>query len=230
MMAKQAKIAGRDDEESKRPDNRWRLYSPAAADCRWYFRCADGALGFKAMNPDADGHTDPTTRMLRIADVPKERRIRLALGQLSMPTYRTIALAYGGRQHTPEMRRVLGDFPDLAMRLPRCQTSYQRYREDGGTLDLDVWLTKRCRDKGKADSALVRLRDEAEHAVSDALAAYQSVRTQPTEEELAGEERPARRAPRGRESPAPTKPKIRRRSVLERVRAEIEAKLGRRIV
>lgn len=29
-------------------DNRWRLNSPAAADVRWYFRCAGAALGARA--------------------------------------------------------------------------------------------------------------------------------------------------------------------------------------
>lgn len=216
-----------------RPDNRWRLNSPAADDVRWFFRCAAAAIGHRASPcaPYAETEThgqrkgpecvyvhatkrsasEATTSKSDdvLAAVARERRIRTALEQVSTPTYRTLQLAYESRQHTPEIRRVLGDFADLAMRLPRCQAAYARYVEGAEKpLEIEVWLTKRCRDVGKGDGALRSVREDAERAIGDALAAYQTRRIPPGDDE----------------KEEPQKP---RRSPLERVRAAIMRDRGR---
>jgi hypothetical protein len=274
-----------EQQQEAKKDSRWRLNSPAAADCKWYFRCSGAALGVRASRCEMPAPTVfiPPPKLPRVTkicckcmlvvdrlveecpgvgchgrkfrdsprqhdtstmyvhesnsgasksstEVPdyvlpgvvKERRIRVALEQLSRHVYHILELAYAGRQHTPEMRRVLGDHSDLASRLPRCQAAYNRYVDDGGTWGLEVWLTRRCRDRGKADPGLLRIREEAETAIGDALAEYQRYRTPPSDNERDRIERAAKKGLKGHKPP-PKRKKIRRRSVLERVRAEVEA-------
>ena len=65
-----------------------------------------------------------------IAAVPKERRIREGMEQLSTVTHRTLELAYGGRALSKDIRIVFGSFGDLALRMPRCNSAYQLYWEE----------------------------------------------------------------------------------------------------
>ncbi|MFA5186306.1 MAG: hypothetical protein WC551_07520 [Patescibacteria group bacterium] len=138
----------------------------------------------KASKRGASASTTEMPESVRQA-VVKERRIRRGLEKLPPKLYRTLELAYEAHQHGPEIRGVLGDFSDLAMRLPRCRKAYEKYLVDpeGDGLSMEVWLTRWCRVRGKADSALMRIRDETEEAISAALEAYQRVRIPPSSHE-----------------------------------------------
>ncbi len=265
------------ESEIKR-DNRWRLNSPAAADIRWFCRCAGADMGFSAsrfempaetvrhpdrfecrkcgkLSPGGPGSkcrgcgaplldfdrvmpnptrppaspatTDKPDRVL--AATAKERRIRAGLVRMRREVAVFLLEAYTARQHTPEMRRALGDFADLAMRGAKCQAAYGRYveacAEDGEKpLELEVWLTKRCREKGKADGGLTRWREDTEHAVCDALEEYQRVRIPPGASSTDLKLRRWADMFNGGEVP---RVQSKRRSPLERVREAIERERGR---
>jgi hypothetical protein len=168
-------------------------------------------------NPSRGGSSPSTTsKPDHVVDaVAKERRIRTALARVEPSVRALLERAYTARQYTPEIRRVLGEFADVAMRLPRCVNAYERYlsawhrkrpperldselwpevhtpplaartaRRSGldvkepdpeQPMELEDWLTRVCREKGK-ERSLLAMKEEAERAICDALAEYQAFR------------------------------------------------------
>jgi hypothetical protein len=142
------------------------------------------------------------------AAVAKIRRIEEGLSKLPHEALNIFERVYNGRQHTPEIRRELGDYADFIMRLPRCQRAYSKYVEEwraskdplkGSLKDIVTWLTFKC-IKSRDDS-LKKMREDGESIIAGWIARYARARV--------------------RDQKEVSEPKQRRRSVLESVRGEI---------
>jgi hypothetical protein len=200
-----------DAAESECPFCRGRRFS-------WPRPRPEGVMAVKASKRCA---ARSTTEMhdRRVALVPKERRVRAGVAKLPAEQQAVLQLWAMSKQPDPEIWAVLGQVSDLAMHMDRLQTAHAKYIDDGGAYSLATWLIGIC----KQDKPLIGMaKREAEDAVVEALEAYREVRDPPPKHELNGIERACVRTLPRKELP---KPKIRRRSVLERVRAMVEAKL-----
>lgn len=79
--------------------------------------------------------------------------------------------------------------PPLAARTARRSGIDIREPDTSEPLQIDVWLTRECREKGKGDLALRLMREDAELLLCEALAEYAAVRIQPSDEESVGKAR-----------------------------------------
>ena len=143
---------------------------------------------------------DKTWRTQRALDaVVRERRIRLGMARLTHEHQAILRVAYEGRVLSKELREALGDFCDLALRMPSVDVAYDHYlanwkptKRIPNPYGRETWLVIAAKH---GSDLLPRLRNEVEAAVAAALTAFAAV-VDPVAQEEAPPRVRATRAPR----------------------------------
>jgi hypothetical protein len=179
------------------------LSSSEAKELIWFFRWAASEMGFRAANMEGGtgggDATAKTWKSQRAMDaVPRERRVRAGLAQLGQQQQETLRIAYEGKRHSPEIHEALGDFADLAMKMPAAREAHAQYvakwkpRKLGEKqpYSLETWLVISAKH---GSEVLPVIRTQVEEHVRRALDAFSAV-FEPEPHEPAP---PKERAPRG---------------------------------
>jgi len=156
----------------------------------------EGVMAVKSTHAGASRSSTEKPQHVIVA-AAKHRRIGAGIERMSLGAYHVTERAYAGRQHGADVRRVFGDFGEIAIGMPRFVDAYLAYAaKHEPAVPREEWLIAICRDRPEGDPFLVELAHAVAGVVGDAIAAYAAVRTAPSREERDGEERPAKAAKR----------------------------------